>query len=72
VTGNRNETEKFGIAPEQVEAVFARSEAEAIAEGEARRRAEAWPREVEQVLAAAAVRIAGLEARLAALEAGRG
>ena len=67
-----NEDQKFGVTPEQVQAIFDRSTADAAAEREARQRAAAWPGEVNGLLVAAAMRIGELQTRLSALEAGRG
>lgn len=72
MSDNRNEVEKFGVTPEQLKAVFARSTADAKAEREARQRAAAWPDQVEQMLVAMATHIGSLETRLSSFEAGRG
>lgn len=79
MTANPNETEKFGLAPEQLDTLFARTTEQAVADREKHRLAVAWPREVEQLLETLASRcnsqtgaLADIQARLAAVETATG
>jgi len=76
MTQNRNETERFGMTPGQIDAVFARSSAQAMADRNARQHAAEWPSVIERALAVLVGRSAkqdealvALDARIAALEA---
>lgn len=76
---NRNETEKYGVAQEQLDALFARNNAQSMAEREARQKAAAWPHEVDQLLATLAKRskaqadaLGAIHDRLAVIEAAMG
>lgn len=80
---NGNDVTRYGISPEQVDALFARSNEQAQADLEARQRAVEWPGVVEKALlklfrgsathddalAAIGGSLAAMEARLGKLEA---
>lgn len=65
---NGNETEKYGVTTDQLDALFARNNAQSMAEREARQRAAAWPTEVEQMLKLLADEIRLLKSRISKLE----
>ncbi|AOH85127.1 hypothetical protein AWL63_15340 [Sphingomonas panacis] len=67
-----NDVKVFAPTTEQLDLMLARSVERAAAEREARIRAEAWPRDVEDMLTTLAAKALAFEARLAALEAERG
>ena len=67
-----NHVPTYSLSPEQLDHWFARTTADLVDKREARQRAEAWPHNVEQALLAAVARIGELDARVAALEGGRG
>jgi hypothetical protein len=76
---NGNETEKYGVTTDQLDALFARNTAQSMAEREARQRAAAWPTEVEQLIATLARRskaqadaLGAIHNRLAVIEAAMG
>ncbi len=66
---NPNEIEKFGLSAEQLDALFERSNADAVTNRDDRQQAAMWPHHVEQVLVACVQRIVSLEARVVELEA---
>lgn len=65
---NRNHTPVFGLPPEQLDALFARSNDQALADRDARQRAAAWPGEVERLLASMACELVALRERVDAVE----
>ena len=69
VQTNRNETPAFGLPPEQLDQLFARTTAGLVSDREARRRAAEWPGQVSELLATLARTVAAHEDRIAALEA---
>ena len=67
-----NHVPTYALSPEQLDQLFDRTTADLVDKREAQMRAEAWPHNVEQALLAAATRVRELDARVTALEAGRG
>lgn len=68
MSDNRNEIERYVIPAAQLDALFARSNAQALADREARRRAAEWQGEVESLLGTMARQIGTLNQRMAAME----
>lgn len=76
---NRDETEKAGLSPAQLDMLFARSGEHLVNEAAARRHSAEWPWLIEKTLgwllrrsAAHADTLATIEDRIAALEAAAG
>lgn len=76
---NRNETERFGLSPAELDRLFERTTAGLVADVEARRCAVEWPSVIERLLGliwrrseAHQAALASIEVRLAAIEATSG
>jgi len=68
MSANPNEIPRFEVGKDQLDALFTRSNAQAVAERDARRRAAEWPGEIEQIIVAMAKQIRLLNERLATIE----
>lgn len=68
---NDNETERFGVSQATLDRLFERTGQDLMNARDARQRAEVWPHQIEQVLAACVKRIVNLEAVVAELKASK-
>lgn len=68
---NPNEVKKHRATQTQLDAMFERSNADAVARRDDQRQAAMWPHRVEQVLLACVKRITALEAAVAKLKASK-